>query len=408
MAFPSTLTAFTDPNASDRLSSPSHSSIESAQNTGLEEVQAFIGTLSSTAGTLMYDVRAAASNGGGHVQTAAKGGTGQTVFTKGDLLVASGASVLSKLAVGSVPGAALIIDSGAATGMKWSTSPIPPMNIQSFVSAGTHTWVKPSISGTMAFVQVWGAGGSGGKGDGSGGAGGGGGGAYAERWITTSLLGATENVTVGTGGASIVAASTVGLAGGTTDFGASSILTAYGGAGGGRGLGGGSPAGGGGGGGGGIFGVGTVGVNASSGSAGAGGAGGAPNTLVVGGLGWGGLAGGSVVGANAFGGGGGGGGAVNAGGQVGGFSGFGGGGGGGGCIDSAGNGGSAVFGGGGGGGAGASASGNGGNSENGGSGSGGTISATASVGSAPGGGGGGTVTGTSGGGAPGRVIVTLI
>src|SRR3990167_10005990 len=99
MPYPSTLSSFTDPVPTDKLSTTPHSSIETAQNTGLREVQAFVGTLSSNVGTLVYDIRGAGSDGGGHVQTANKGGTGQTAYTKGDILVATSSSVLTKLAV---------------------------------------------------------------------------------------------------------------------------------------------------------------------------------------------------------------------------------------------------------------------------------------------------------------------
>jgi hypothetical protein len=59
------------------------------------------------------------SNGGGHVQTANKGGTGQTTYNKGDILVATSASVLSKLAISSTLGDVLQVDASQATGMKW-------------------------------------------------------------------------------------------------------------------------------------------------------------------------------------------------------------------------------------------------------------------------------------------------
>lgn len=94
---------------------------------------------------------------------------------------------------------------------------------QVFDSSGT--WTKPG-AGTLAFVQVWGAGGSGSRG--STGSGGGGGG-YVEGWFLLSDLGATEAVTVGNGGAS-VSANSAGNNGGNSSFG--SLLTAYGGAGG--------------------------------------------------------------------------------------------------------------------------------------------------------------------------------
>lgn len=124
MPYPSTITSFSNPNPLDRLNSPSHSSVETAQNTALTELQTFIGvntgTNASAVGTVLYDVRGAGSDGGGHVQSANKGGTGQTTFTKGDILVAQSSSVLSKLAVGS-EGEVLAVRSANATGVGWSS-----------------------------------------------------------------------------------------------------------------------------------------------------------------------------------------------------------------------------------------------------------------------------------------------
>ena len=99
-------------------------------------------------------------------------------------------------------------------------------NVQTFTSSGT--WTKPS-SGSIALIRAWGAGGSGSKDSTQGG--GGGGGAYVERWIPLASLGATETVTIGSGGASRTANNT-GANGGNTTFG--SLLTAYGGGGGGQ------------------------------------------------------------------------------------------------------------------------------------------------------------------------------
>lgn len=119
MAYPSTISSFTNPAPTDRLNNPSHSSIETAQNAGLTEIQTFLGTTNtSVLGTLLYDVRSPNSNGGGHVQTANKGGTGQTSYTKGDLLVATSASVLSKLAVGN-NNYVLEANSSVAAGVRW-------------------------------------------------------------------------------------------------------------------------------------------------------------------------------------------------------------------------------------------------------------------------------------------------
>jgi len=126
MAFPSIITSFTNPTPNDRLNSPSHSSIETAQNTGLTEIQTFIGTTASSAvGTILYDVRSPDSNGGGHVQTTDKGGTGQTTFNKGDVLVAQNSSTLSKLAVGTQE-QILQVNSSTATGLQWGTAPARP------------------------------------------------------------------------------------------------------------------------------------------------------------------------------------------------------------------------------------------------------------------------------------------
>ncbi len=57
---------------------------------------------------------------------AAHGGTGNTSYTKGDILVASGSTTLTKLAVGS-NGQGLIADSAQTTGVKWSPVLANPM-----------------------------------------------------------------------------------------------------------------------------------------------------------------------------------------------------------------------------------------------------------------------------------------
>lgn len=118
--YPSTITTFSYPTASDRLNSPSHSALHNTTSSAIGQMQTVIGTSSSIIGTIIGDLRNPASDGGGHVQTAVKGGTGQTSFNKGDLLVATGPSVLSKLAVSSVTGNVLSIDTNEVTGMKWT------------------------------------------------------------------------------------------------------------------------------------------------------------------------------------------------------------------------------------------------------------------------------------------------
>lgn len=88
---------------------------------------------------------------------------------------------------------------------------------QVFTSVGASTWAKPA-KGTIAKIQVWGAGG-GYYPHASLGAGGAGGG-YSEKWILLSALAATESITVGNGG-------TAGQAGGDSTFGGK--VTAQGG-----------------------------------------------------------------------------------------------------------------------------------------------------------------------------------
>ena len=104
----------------------------------------------------------------------------------------------------------------------WAVAGGGGANIQTFTTAGTATWTKPSGK-TMAWIRIFGGGGGGGSGArqaaGTAKSGGGGGqaGGMTELFIPLSALGATETVTVGAGGAGGVSASTntsVGNAGG--------------------------------------------------------------------------------------------------------------------------------------------------------------------------------------------------
>lgn len=100
-------------------------------------------------------------------------------------------------------------------------------SINTFSTSGT--WTKPG-HGTTALVWCWGAGGSGAYRAGSAnGAGGGGGGGFAWGIFPLSELGATETITIGTGGAAKTSDGP-GDSGGSSSFG--SWLVAYGGCGG--------------------------------------------------------------------------------------------------------------------------------------------------------------------------------
>lgn len=124
MSFPSTFSSFSQPTASNRLNSPSHSALHNSVSSALGQLEAVVGLdgASSVLGTLIGDLRSANSSGGGHIQSANKGGTGQTTFTKGDILVATSSSVLSRLAVSSVTGQVLTVDPNQAGGIKWGAA----------------------------------------------------------------------------------------------------------------------------------------------------------------------------------------------------------------------------------------------------------------------------------------------
>ncbi len=121
MPFPSIITSFQYPTATNRLNNPSHSALENNQSSTIGQIEAVIGLSdgASVLGTIIGDLRSPNSPGGGHVQGAAFGGTGQTTFNKGDIFVAQSASVISKLAVGT-NGQVLQVQSGQAVGIQWS------------------------------------------------------------------------------------------------------------------------------------------------------------------------------------------------------------------------------------------------------------------------------------------------
>lgn len=156
--FPSTLSTFNRPSPTDRLNSPSHSALHNTVSSALGQVEAVIGVdgANSVVGTLQYLIKSPASDGGGHVQSANKGGTGQTTYTKGDLLVASSSSVLTKLATG-ISGQTLLVNTTTASGVEWGqpsgipTSvltliPRPPLGGRLEAGQGQTTFTSPSVA----------------------------------------------------------------------------------------------------------------------------------------------------------------------------------------------------------------------------------------------------------------------
>lgn len=156
MTYPSTFSSFNRPQANDRLNSPSHSALHNTVSSAVGQLEAVIGLegSSSAVGTINYDLRSPASGGGGHIQTANKGGTGQTMYAKGDLLVGQSSSVLTKLSAGN-DNQVLLADSAAATGIKWGqlTSAnkvaINTSSVLSFPDATPTVLFAASVAGSI-------------------------------------------------------------------------------------------------------------------------------------------------------------------------------------------------------------------------------------------------------------------
>ncbi len=154
MSFPSSLDSFTNPLANNKLNNPSHSSIESAQNTALTALEAKVGVNNSSVTTsLDYQINNVRAN---------QGGTGQVGYTKGDILVAQSSSVLTKLGVGS-NSQVLTADSSQATGIKWAQGAGSNLsqnyNAGETLNAGDAVYVYPilrsaTLNGTTQYFTA--------------------------------------------------------------------------------------------------------------------------------------------------------------------------------------------------------------------------------------------------------------
>lgn len=227
--FPSILNTFNRPTPTDRLNSPSHSALHNTVSSALGQVETVIGIEgpNSVVGTLQYLIKSPDSDGGGHVQSTNKGGTGQTTYTKGDVLVAQSTSVLTKLAIGT-DGTALVADSAQPLGVKWGSFPAP--TVRTYTSSVVTIWNKPSNLAYIVVEVQGGGGGGGGSTDNNVACGGGGGGGYSRKTIAAASLPVAASIRAGSGGARGAASGGTGGTGVLSFF--ASILTASGGAGG--------------------------------------------------------------------------------------------------------------------------------------------------------------------------------
>lgn len=137
------------------LSSPNHITHHTTEDDTLEALQAKVGVDNSAVTTsLDYIAKNASSNGGGHVQTIATGGTGQItkaaamdalspLTTKGDIIGYS--TTNTRLAVGS-NGSFLVADSTQTTGLKWLAAVVTYKN-------GIATRAANSASGSQTIAH---------------------------------------------------------------------------------------------------------------------------------------------------------------------------------------------------------------------------------------------------------------
>ncbi len=147
MTFPSTLSTFARPTTTDRLNSPSHSALHNTVSSAVGQLEAVIGVEgnNSVVGTLEYLIKSPASGGGGHVQTAVLGGTGQITFNKGDILIATDSTTLTKLAVGGA-GQVLVGSPATATGVQWGSVAGIPASVITVIP-------KPIFATAASFVN---------------------------------------------------------------------------------------------------------------------------------------------------------------------------------------------------------------------------------------------------------------
>lgn len=132
---------------------------------------------------------------------------------KGDLIVASAADIVTRLALGT-SGQALVVDTADALGVKWGSPVAKPNQVDVFTSSGN--WSLP-LGAKLVTVYLSGGGGGGGGGGSmigstgvSGGGGGGGGGSVLIVTYEADALASVVPVVVGAGGAGGAGANATG------------------------------------------------------------------------------------------------------------------------------------------------------------------------------------------------------
>jgi hypothetical protein len=150
MSYPSSILSITNPLSSNTLNSPDHAQQHTLVNNDLIAVESVLGVQNSLdPNSITYQVQNPASQGGGHIQGASYGGTGQTYYNKGDILVGVSASVVGRQAAGP-QGYAVVYDSTQTNGLNSSAILSAPV-IQNQV----YTYAQGSVlSASVYGVQI--------------------------------------------------------------------------------------------------------------------------------------------------------------------------------------------------------------------------------------------------------------
>lgn len=164
--YPSSILSITNPTPGNTLNSPSHSNQHATENDNIVAIETKLGVDNSSVVSSVDWKIGPNGTGGGHIQPANQGGTGQTIFNKGDILAASSSSVLGKQGAGA-DGSAIIYDSTQTNGLNSAvvlTAPTiqnqtPVFGIGSVISASVYgmqiTPIPSVLTVGQAFEIMW-------------------------------------------------------------------------------------------------------------------------------------------------------------------------------------------------------------------------------------------------------------